>query len=339
MTELIKKLCDSFGPSGLEDEVREVIINEIKSYATSYRVDSVGNLIVFKKGKKTPSYKRLFSAHMDEVGFMVTHIDGDGFIHINSVGGIDRRVVAGRRVTVGDKRINGVIACKAIHLVPAEERGVCIPIEKSYVDIGASSKQEAEKYVSVGDYVTFAPNFELFGDGRIKSKAIDDRFGCALLCEMIKSDLEYDAYFAFCICEEVGCRGAFGVAFSEEADLVCVIEATTAGDIHSSPKSQYGCVQGDGAVISFMDGGTIYDKNLVRLVFALAKQNSIKVQLKSLVAGGNDAQAYQKTPKATKVLAVSAPARYIHSPVSTAKISDLEDIKQLALFIANNELG
>ncbi len=339
MLALLEKLCNAFGPSGYEDEVRDIIINEIKDYATSYRVDAVGNLIVFKKGKKTPSYKRLFSAHMDEVGFMITSIDDDGYAHIDAVGGIDRRVIAGRRVIVGNSRINGVIAAKPIHLQPAEERGVCIPVGKSYIDIGSTSKEETEKYVGIGDLASFVPNFEQFGDGRIKSKAIDDRFGCAVLCEMIKSELEYDTYFAFCICEETGCRGSLGVAFSEKADFVCVVEATTAGDIHGSPKSQYGCVQGEGAVISFMDGGTVYDKSLVRNVMELAKQNGIKAQLKNLAVGGNDAQAYQKTPAATKVLAVSAAARYIHSPVSTLKISDLEDIKQLLLFLANNEIN
>lgn len=339
MLELLKRLCNTFGPSGYEDEVRDIIISEIKDFATEYRIDAVGNLIVFKKGKKKPSYKRLFSAHMDEVGFMITHIDSDGYASIEPVGGIDRRVVAGRRVTVGDSRILGVIAAKPIHLQPPEERGVCIPIDKSYIDIGAHSEKETKQYFDVGDLACFMPNFEYFGDGGIKSKAIDDRFGCAVLVEMIKSELEYDTYFAFCICEETGCRGALGTAFSEKADFVCVVEATTAGDIHGAPRSQYGCIQGEGAVISFMDGGTVYDKDLVRNVMALAKENGIKAQLKSLAVGGNDAQAYQRVPRATKVLAVSAPARYIHSPMSTVKISDLEDIRSLLMFLANNEIN
>ena len=339
MLTLLEKLCNAFGPSGYEDEVRAIIIDEIKDYATSYRVDAVGNLIVFKKGRKVPSYKRLFSAHMDEVGFMITHIDKDGYACIDSVGGIDRRVVAGRRVIVGDKRVNGVIAAKPIHLQPAAERGICIPVEKSYIDVCTNSAEETEKLFGIGDLASFVPNFELFGDGRVKSKAIDDRFGCAVLADMIKTDLEYDTYFAFCICEETGCRGALGVAFSEKADFVCVVEATTAGDIHGAPKSQYGCIQGEGAVISFMDGGTVYDKELVRRIMTLAEENGIKAQLKNLAVGGNDAQAYQKVPCATKVLAVSAPARYIHSPAATAKISDLEDIRALLLFLANNEIN
>ncbi len=337
MIKLIKKLCNAFGPSGYEDEVRNIIIEEIKDYATSYSVDGVGNLTVFKKGKKTPTQSKLFSAHMDEVGFMITFIDNDGYAHIAPVGGIDNRVVAGRRVIIGDKRVTGVVAAKPIHLQPASERGVCINVSDSYIDIGTTSREETEKYFNIGDVGTFVPNFELFGDDRIKSKAIDDRFGCAVLCEMIKSELEYDTTFAFVICEETGCRGALSVAYKTASDLVCVIEATTAGDIHGAPKSGYGCIQGEGAVISFMDGSTVYDKELVRSVMSLAESNGIKAQLKNLVAGGNDASAYQRIPKATKVLAISAPARYIHTQAATAKISDLENIKKLALFIANSD--
>lgn len=338
MIKLLEKLCNAFGPSGYEDEVREIIIDEIKDYATSYRVDPVGNLIVFKKGKKMPSNKRLFSAHMDEVGFMITHIDDVGLAGIEAIGGIDRRVVAGRRIIAGDKKLPGVIAAKPIHLQPPEERGICIPVDKSYIDIGACSSDEACEFLDVGDLACFAPNFELFGDESIKSKAIDDRFGCAVLVQMIKTELEYDTYFAFCICEETGCRGALGVAFSERADFVCVVEATTAGDIHGSPEAQYGCVQGKGAVISFMDGGTVYNKELVRRVMSLANENGIKAQLKNLAVGGNDAQAYQRVPAATRVLAVSAPARYIHSPVSTVKLSDIDAIRELLLVLANNEI-
>lgn len=329
MIKLLEKLCNAFGPSGLEDEVRDIIINEIKPYATEIRTDAVGNLIAFKKGKKSREKKMLFSAHMDEVGFMISHISNDGFAYFDTLGGIDKRVISGRRVVVGENRINAVVAAKPIHLQPPEERGVCVQVNKMYMEIGSVNKEQTSKVLSVGDVAVFEPNFELFGTNKIKSKAIDDRLGCSVLCEMIKDELEYDTYFAFCICEETGCRGAMGVAFSVKADYVCVVEATTAGDIHGVPAAQKACLQGEGAVISFMDGGTVYDKAVVAGAMSLAAKEGIKAQLKTLVAGGNDASAYQRTYTAAKVLAVSAPVRYIHSASSVADINDIEEILKL----------
>lgn len=339
MSELLKKLCSAFGPSSMEDEVRDIIIEEIKPYATSYRVDKTGNLIVFKKGKKERQNKLLFSAHMDEVGFMVRHIDEDGFIYFGTVGGIERRVISGKRVVIGENRIPGVICGKAIHIQKPEERGVAPIIEKMFIDIGSVSKEDTLKYVKVGDLVTFEPNFETFGDYKIKSKAIDDRFGCYMLCELIKQDLEYDTYFAFVIMEEEGCRGAMNVAFSEKADEVVVVEATTAGDIHGSPESGKACELGKGAVLSFMDNGTVYSPKVLQKLISICEENNIKFQIKNLVAGGNDASAYQRIYYPTKVAAISAPVRYIHSATSVADQRDFDEIKKLLELVAANGIA
>ena len=205
---------------------------------------------------------------------MVTHISEEGFAYFGTIGGIDPRVTAGKRVLLGDKRLPGVIAAKAIHMQKPEERGVPAPIEEMFIDIGALSEENTKSLVSVGDCAVFAPNFETFGDGFIKSKAIDDRFGCALLVRLLQSDLEYDAYFAFCTAEEVGCRGAMTVAQAVGADTVVVLEATTAGDIPGAPKSRVACRVGGGAVVSFMDGGTIYPRGLVDAVMRLAEEKA-----------------------------------------------------------------
>lgn len=212
MKTLLEKYCAAFAPSGQEDELREMIASDVAPYADELRTDRSGSLIAFKKGRKRRAEKLLFSAHMDEVGFMVTHISEEGFAYFGTIGGIDPRVTAGKRVLLGDKRLPGVIAAKAIHMQKPEERGVPAPIEEMFIDIGALSEENTKSLVSVGDCAVFAPNFETFGDGFIKSKAIDDRFGCALLVRLLQSDLEYDAYFAFCTAEEVGCRGAMTVA-------------------------------------------------------------------------------------------------------------------------------
>ena len=335
MAELLEKMCSAFGPSSCEDEVRDIIIDAVKPYATSLRVDKCGNLVVFKQGKKRREHKLLLSAHMDEVGFMVTAISNEGFVLFDTVGGIDRRVASGRRIILGDKRMPAVIAAKAIHLQTAEERGVVPPVDKMFIDIGCRNRRDTLNRVTPGDLAVFEPNFERFGTCKIKSKAIDDRFGCWALCELIKRDPEYDTYFAFVTAEEEGCRGAMNVAYSERADRVIVVEGTTAGDIHGAPESKLACILGQGAVVSFMDNGTVYDPAVVRKVVRLAEKHGVKYQLKNLVAGGNDAQAYQRSALPAKVAAISAPVRYIHSACSVADERDFEEIIKLLDVLMN----
>ena len=190
MIKYLKKYCDILGPSGMEDEVREAIIADIKDSGCEYETDPLGNLTVFKKGKKRRDKKVLLSAHMDEVGFMVKYIDNDGYLWFDAVGGIDRRVVSGRRIVFCESNIHGVVASKAIHMQTPEERGKCEALSEMHIDIGAKNKDDAKQYITVGDCAVFEPNYEEFGNGLVRSKALDDRFGCAVLVAMINSELE-----------------------------------------------------------------------------------------------------------------------------------------------------
>ncbi len=336
MIKLTEKLCNLYGPSGLEDEVRNAIIEEIKPYCDKLYTDKVGNLIAFKKGKKSTEKPLLFAAHMDEVGFMIQYISDDGYLYFDTIGGIDNSVIGGRRMVIGDNRLLGVVASKAVHLQKASERGVCLPVSEMYIDIGCTTKEDAKKHVSVGDCGVFVPNFEKFGDGFIKSKAIDDRFGCAVLCTMIKEEREYDTMFAFTVCEEVGCRGAMTAAYALKPEITVVIESTTAGDLPAVPEARRACAVGEGAVISVMDGGTIYDRPLFDKAASLAKENGVKYQVKNTVAGGNDSRAFQTSGEGGRVMAISAPVRYIHSASSVVKESDLLDVLELARLVADN---
>lgn len=338
MKELLKKYCDLLGPSGMEDAVREAIIEDIKDSCCEYETDPMGNLIVFKKGRKRRNKKVLFSAHTDEVGFMVKYIDDDGYLWFDAVGGIDRRVVSGRRIQFCESGINGVVASKAIHMQTPDERGKCEPISEMHIDIGAGNKETALKYVNIGDCAVFEPNYEEFGDGLIRSKALDDRFGCAALVKMINSDLEYDTYFAFNTCEEIGCDGAKEVAYRLKPDVVIALEATTAGDVLGIPKSKCACKVGSGAVLSLMDRSTIYDKSLVDLAVSVADEKGIKWQFKNVIAGGNEAGVYQRAASGARVLAISAPARYIHSASNVIAMSDMEAVAALAAAINEKEL-
>ncbi len=333
MIKYLKRYCDILGPSGMEDAIREAIIEDIKDSGAEYETDPIGNLIVFKKGKNRRNKKVLFSAHTDEVGFMIKYIDEEGYLWFDAVGGIDRRVVSGKRIVFCESGINGVVASKAIHMQTLEERGKCEAISEMHIDIGASSREDAKKYITIGDCCTFEPNYEEFGNGLVRSKALDDRFGCAALVAMINSELEYDTYFAFNTCEEIGCDGAKEVSHRLRPDIVIALEATTAGDILGVPKSKCACSVGSGAVLSLMDRSTIYDKELVLLATEVAKEKNIKWQYKNVVAGGNEAGVYQRAATGARVLAISAPARYIHSASNVLSLSDMQAVADLAAAI------
>jgi endoglucanase len=338
MLETIKELSLLDGVSGRENAVREYIINKVKPYADSIETDALGNLIVFKKGKNEPKNKVMLDAHMDEVGMMITYINADGTLDFECVGGIDKRVMLGKPVTVGENRVSGVIGVKAVHMVPADEK-LKMP-STMYIDIGADSKEDAEKVVSVGDYACFNSEFVEYGDGFIKGKALDDRAGCAMLIEMIKTDLLYDMYFCFSAGEEVGFGIASTAFYKVQPDYAIVVETTTAADLADVPENKKVCRLGDGGVVSFMDRRTIYPKELFDKAFEVAEKNGIKVQTKKAVAGGNNAGVIHKTAGGVKTIAVSLPCRYLHSPACILKKEDITEgvklITSLAEELAND---
>ncbi len=323
MQTMLKELCLINGTSGRENEVRDYIIAHIRGFA-DYRVDALGNLIVTKKGQKTPKNKVMLAAHMDEVGLMITYITDEGYLKFANVGGIDARVLLGRAVKIG--KLSGVIGVKPIHLLKDDEERVIPKNDTLYIDIGAKDKADAEKYVSIGDCAYFDSEFVTFGNGFVKSKAIDDRAGCAVLINMIQNSLEYDMTFAFTVQEEVGLRGAKAAAFGIAPDYAVVVESTTAADIEGVDGCKQVCKLGEGAVISFMDRSTLYSKELYDTAFELAKRKNIKMQPKTYVSGGNDAGAIHVSGSGVRTLTVSLPCRYIHSPSCVIKLDDLKEV-------------
>ena len=342
---LLKKLCLAFGPSGNEDEVRDVIAEEIKDFASEYYTDKVGNLIVFKKGEKPSPKKRLFAAHMDEVGFMITSAGDDGYLKFKNLGGIEGTVISGKQAIVGEKRLPAVFGGKPVHLIKKEDREKPRLAEDIYLDTGIVKKEskknkkdgkkseKPEKPAEAGDFAVFKSDFLEFGENKIKCKAVDDRFGCYAAIELIKSNLSRDAWFVFAICEEIGLRGAKTAANIIEPETAVIFEATTAGDIYDQKEKNKICGLGGGAVISIMDNTAIYDKKLIALALETAEKNNIKTQIKQAVAGGNESGAYQRAGKGAGVLALSLPTRYIHSPSCVADLSDMEAVLSLAVAI------
>lgn len=317
MKELLKELCLIDGISGDEGAVRDYIISKVKDYC-QYSVDDLGNLICFRKGRKSPKKKLMICAHMDEVGFMVTYIRSDGTLRFDCVGGIDPSVIIGRQVRVGKDRISGVIGSTAVHNLSREQREKAPSVDSLYIDIGAASKEEAEKHVSLGDCVYYDSEFTDLGEHCVKSKAIDDRAGCAIMIKLMQEKPDYDTYFVFNVQEEIGLRGSAVSSFSVAPDFAIVLEATTAADIDGVTGEKRVCELGRGPVVSFMDRRTIYDKELYRLAFDLAT-----CQTKTMIAGGNDAGAIHISGKGVRTISVSVPCRYLHSPSSVIDMSDL----------------
>lgn len=331
MLDTLKTLCILSGASGCEDEVRDYILERVMPHVDSVTTDTMGNLIVTKKGKVTPARKLMLAAHMDEVGIIITQIGENGFLHFDFVGSVDRRVVIGKRVYIGRGGVRGVIGIKPIHLLEKDEEKSVPKLDDMYIDIGTKSKEEAEALVSLGDEGVFEDSVLEFGNGFLKAKAIDDRVGCAAMIKLIEGDLPCDCTFAFTVQEEVGTRGAQIAAARVQPDVAIILEGTTAADLPGVDGGKRICRLGGGLVLPFMDKGTLYTPRLWKLATEIADQNNIQWQTKTRIAGGTDARVIQRGGAGCEVVAISAPIRNIHSPASVAKVSDFADMPKLAL--------
>ncbi len=334
MSELLKTLCDLEGVSSREDAIREFIRAQAQPIADSMREDEMGNLIVFKKGKKSTGEMLMLAAHMDEVGLMIRAVTEEGYLKFFPVGGIDRRVLIGKKVLVGEGKIPGIIGLKPYHLVSKDEEKKVPKLTEFYIDIGAETKDEAAALVKPGDVAIFAVSSGNFGTGYFKAKAIDDRIGCAVLLKLLTMPLLMDCTFVFTVQEEVGTRGAFGASFSVNPEIALVLEGTTAADIPSLKGQKRVCVPGEGPVIPFMDGRTVYDRGFFELLRDLAQSEGIPWQTKHLIAGGTDAATIQGSRGGVRVAGISAAVRYLHTPTGLVSLSDYDAMCRLAyLFI------
>lgn len=330
MLKHLEVLCQLPGVSGREDAVREYILEQVRELADEVIVGPTGSVIALKKGERSDGPRMMVSAHMDEVGLIVTRVCDDGMLKFSNVGGIDPRVLCGRTVLVGEERIPGVIGVVPIHLSSGDEKERVPKISAMTIDIGAQNGEEAKKHVRPGDVCVFDTAFELFGDGLIKAKALDDRAGCAIMLELMKQDFPGDVYFTFVTMEEVGLRGATCAAYTVAPDYALVLESTTAADIAGVDRDAQVCRVREGAVISFMDRSTIYDRELFARALDVGREKGIAVQVKEAVAGGNDAGAIHKSRGGVRTLAISLPCRYLHAPASLIAKSDLDAAYELA---------
>jgi putative aminopeptidase FrvX len=342
--DLLEALSLALAPSGCEAEVRDLVRGQLEGQCDAMAVDGIGDLIVRVDGRSRHDKSLMFAAHMDEVGFMVQTITDDGFLTFAPLGGMDPRVLCAKRVQTrswdGSRRSLGVIISKAIHMQTAAEKAAVTPVSDMYIDVGADSRADAERFVQVGDYGSFVSGFYRFGGGKLKGKALDDRFGCAAMIETARSLYTdrpvQDTYFAFTVREEVGLDGAAAAARYVKPAKAVILEATAVADIAGVSGYEQVGEQGKGGLLSYLDWGTVYGRDFVDFARAEAEKYGIPAQLKRYVAGGNDAAAIQRSLAGVKVLNLSAPARYIHSASCVVAESDYFAVTSLCRRLARD---
>lgn len=329
MIDLLTRLCSAWGPAGAEHVVRDVVMACARPYADNTTVDNLGNLIV-RKG--TPGGRRIMlSAHMDEIGLIITHIDEKGFLRCSNIGGISPSTLMGQAVRFGNG-IVGVIGCEKID-DPKD-----LKLEKLFIDIGAADAATAGSLVKVGDVCCYHRQIEQTGN-RVIGKALDDRSGCAVLLAVMQqlSHTPHDIYFVFSTQEEVGSRGAQAAAYAIAPEIGIAVDVTSCGD---TPNARILPVSlGRGAAIKVMDHSVICHPKVRRLLTDTAQTAGIRHQAEVLPTGGTDAGPIHLSRAGVPSGAISIPTRYIHTPVEMADLGDIAACVQLLTTLLSSDFA
>ncbi|RJP54462.1 MAG: M42 family peptidase [Anaerolineaceae bacterium] len=324
--KLLEKLCNAMAVSGDEGEVRRIVLEEVKPYADEVKVDALGSVLARKKSSEKKPLRVLLDAHIDEVGFMIVHDDGDGFFQFETVGGIDPRHLVGKQVIVGREHTVGVIGAKPVHMLTDEESEQTIEVESMRIDLGPEGK------ANVGDRATFATKFRRAGPS-IMSKSIDDRIGVAILIELLKHAPKHiELCLSFSVQEEIGLRGAKVAAHYFNPDLAIAVDSTPSRDLpdyEGRENYTYNTKLGLGPAIYMANSSTIDDPRLVKFLAETAEKNEIPYQFRQPGGGGTNAGAIQKSRAGVPVVSVSVPHRYTHSPVSVSRVDDWKNTLNL----------
>ena len=329
---LLSAICKAPGAPGFEKEIRRVVLAELKSGKLSddIRVDAMGNVIALKRGKSSDK-KAMAAAHMDEIGFIVTHIDEKGFLRFNPLGGFDPKTLSSQRVIVhGRKDVIGVMGSKPIHIMSPEERNKAPKLENYFIDLGLPVKR-VKSLVQIGDPVTRERELIEMGDC-VNAKSLDNRVSVFVLLEMLKKLKKsrrkpaYDFYAVFTVQEEVGLRGASASALEIQPDFGFGLDTTIAYDVPGSQPQECVTNLGEGAGIKIMDSATICDYRMVEFLKATAQKKKIKWQPEILKAGGTDTAGLQRmSPGGSIAGAISIPTRHIHQVIEMSHKEDIEE--------------
>ncbi|UNQ73529.1 M42 family metallopeptidase [Infirmifilum sp. NZ] len=342
--QLFKELVDALGVSGFEDEVRGLVAEKFKPHADAVKVDSLGNVVASIKGEDE-NCKVMLAAHMDEIGLMVSHIESNGFLRFTAVGGVNPATLIGNRVWVKARsgKIKGVVGVKPWHLMSPEEAKKVPELKELFIDIGASSREEAEKMgVRVGDVAVVDRSAERLNGRLVASRAADDRIGVAVLIDALSrvygSKLPCSVYAVATVQEEVGCRGAQVAAFAIKPTMAIAVDITTANDVAGVSEQDYVVRVGRGPAIKVMDAtrtsflGLIAHPKVREFLVRVAEEEGIPYQLEVLVGGTTDASTIHLTREGVPSGVVSIPTRYAHSP---SEVFSLEDAVNASRLIAS----
>tara|TARA_B100000214_G_scaffold359761_1_gene321506 strand:+ start:6176 stop:7222 length:1047 start_codon:yes stop_codon:yes gene_type:complete len=336
-TNLLSELCESAGAPGHEQRIREIVLREVKPLVDKIRIDNMGNVLAIKKGK---GKKRvMIGAHMDEIGFIVTHIDDKGFVYFHTLGGFDPKTLTAQRVVIhGKEDIMGVMGSKPIHLMSSQDRAKVPKIKDYFIDTGRS-KKDLEKIISVGDTITRDRKLIEMGDC-LNCKSLDNRVAVFILIEMLremKKKPPYDIYGVFTVQEEVGIRGANVSSMEINPDFGFGLDTTIAWDTPGSTKQEQVSALGEGACIKVMDSSTVCDYRMVSYMKEIAKKKNIKTQLEILPAGGTDTAGIQRmNPGGSITGAVSIPTRHIHQVIEMVHKKDVREAIDLLRYCVEN---
>lgn len=323
--KLLKKICEAPGVPGYESKIRKIIIDEVTPLVDSVEVDNMGNVITLKKGKSSEKCA-MVGAHMDEIGFIVTHIDDKGFVRFTTLGGFDPKTLTAQRVVIhGKKDIIGVMGTKPIHVMSPEERNKMPKIKDFFIDLGMP-KEEVEKVVSIGNPITRERELIEMGEC-VNCKSIDNRVSVFILIETLRTlkTVPYDVYGVFTVQEEVGIRGANVAAHSINPDFGFGLDTTIAFDLPGAQPHEKVTSLGEGTAIKIMDAMTICDYRMVDYMKEVADKKKIKWQPELLTAGGTDTAGIQRMGKNGAISgAVSIPTRHLHQVIEMAHKSDID---------------
>ena len=329
--ELLHRLSEAVGVSGQEGAVRQIVYEAVKPHVDQIQVDALGNLIAFKRGNGQNRLKVMVAAHMDEVGLMITGHQGDGCLRFCPVPvrGLKAQTLTGKRVQVGANCVPGVIGIGPLHLAKGEAARTVVEMDSLLIDVGASSKEDAQAIAQVGDTATFLTPFVDLGP-TLLGKAFDDRAGCTALIELVRGDLfSFDLYAVFTVQEEVGLRGAQVAGYAVDPDAAVVLDCTPANDMPKKNDVSPNTVLGKGPAVYILGGRTFSDCRLVELLIKAGDIEGIPYQVRQPGSGGTDAGAIQMARGGVPVVSVSVPGRYIHSPAAIISREDFDNTVRL----------
>ena len=330
MNELLKQLTEANGVSGDEKEIRLLIRDLISEHVDEWHEDAMGNLLAVKRGTGASDLRVMVDAHMDEVGLLIIDIDSDGTLRFKPVGGINDRTLLGKTVQVGEKKLNGVIGARPIHLLSAGQRNSVVKSDSMRIDIGAKKKANASSKVKIGDRATFLTEYREMG-AMATGKAFDNRTGCAALITLLRGEpYPFDLYAAFTVQEEVGLRGAQVAAYATKPDVALVLESTPAYDLPNERDISPNVRLGAGPSIYVMDAGTIQDPRLVRHIMRTADGEGIPFQVRQPGGGGTNTASIQRVHGGVAAATIATPARYIHAPAAMINLEDYDNVVKLA---------